>query len=299
MTLEESYDDWCIAQLARQIGDDADYQLFLKRAANYKNVYRADQGFMWPKDADGNWIEPFDPKFPTGRGGRNYFTENNTYTYNWDVPHDYQGLFQLMGGRQAAENELDELFRADLGTPRYHFYDLFPDSTGMVGEFSMGNEPSFAIPYLYNHLGAPWKTQKRIRQLLEFWFTDTPFGIPGDEDGGAMSAWVVFSMMGFYPVVPGVPVYELGSPVFDRVTVRLHNGRTLRLICRNNSPDNKYIRSVRFNGQLENQIWFRHADVQKGLTLRLDMSNMPNLLLGADPGKFPPSGMQLNPAALE
>jgi predicted alpha-1,2-mannosidase len=299
VTLAESYDDWCIAQLARQLGNNADYQLFLKRAAFYKNVYRTDQGFMWPKDAAGDWIEPFDPRFPTGRGGRNYFAENNTYTYNWDVPHDYQGLFRLMGGSRAAETKLDELFRADLGVPRYAFYNYSPDSTGLVGEFVMGNEPSFAIPYLYNHLGAPWKTQKRLRQLLGFWFTDTPMGIPGDEDGGGMSAWVVFSMMGFYPVVPGVPVYELGSPVFDRVTIHLQNGNTLRLICRNNSPDNKYIQSVRFNGQPENQVWFRHADVLKGLTIRLDMSSRPNLSLGSDPAKFPPSSLTLNPSNFE
>jgi predicted alpha-1,2-mannosidase len=296
VTMEQSYDDWCTAQLARQLGNGADVQLFLKRATFYKNVYRPDKGFMWPKDADGNWVEPFDPKFPTGRGGRNYFTENNTYTYNWDVQHDFAGLFQLMGGTRAAEAKLDELFRTDIGKAKHEFFNLYPDSTGMVGEFSMGNEPSFAIPYLYNHLGAPWKTQKRVRQLLEYWFTDTPLGIPGDEDGGGMSAFVVFSMMGFYPVVPGVPVYELGSPVFDRVTIRLHNGKTFRLVCRNNSRDNKYIKSVRLNGRTQNQIWFRHADVLKGLTIQLDMSNTPNTALGTEASEFPPSSLALDPA---
>jgi predicted alpha-1,2-mannosidase len=299
VTLEQSYDDWCTAQIARQLGNDTDTDLFLKRAANYKNVYRPDKGFMWPKDADGNWIEPFNPKFPTGRGGRDYFTENNTYTYNWDVQHDLHGLAQLMGGNRAAEQKLDELFRTDVGKPKHEFFNLFPDSTAMVGEFSMGNEPSFAIPYIYNHLGAPWKTQKRVRQLLEYWFTDTPLGIPGDEDGGGMSAFVVFSMMGFYPVVPGVPVYELGSPVFDRVTIHLHNGKTFGLVCKNNSHDNKYVNRVRFNGRGQNQIWFRHADVLKGLTIRLDMSNTPNTALGADASNFPPSSLALDPATLE
>lgn len=297
VTLGQSYDDWCTAQVARQLGNDADYQLFLKRAAYYKNVYRQDKGFVWPKDADGNWIEPFDPRFPTGRGGRNYFTENNTYTYNWECQHDFQGLAELMGGRRAAEAKLDELFRTDLGKPKYEFFSLFPDSTGMVGEFSMGNEPSLAIPYIYNHLGAPWKTQKRIRQLLEFWFTDTPLGMPGDEDGGGMSSFVVFSMMGFYPVVPGVPVYELGSPVFDRVTIHLHNGKTFRIVCKNNSPDNKYINSIRLNGRSQGQLWFRHADLLKGLTVQLDMSNTPNTALGAEPADFPPSSLALDPAA--
>jgi predicted alpha-1,2-mannosidase len=162
----------------------------------------------------------------------------------------------------------------------------------------MGNEPSFAIPYVYNHLGAPWKTQKRLRQLLEYWFTDTPLGIPGDEDGGGMSAFVVFSMMGFYPVVPGVPVYELGSPVFDRVTIRLHDGKTFRLICKNNSHDNKYIKRVSLNGRPQNQIWFRHGDVLRGLTVQLEMSNTPNTSLGTNPAEFPPSNLALDPATL-
>lgn len=296
VTLEQSYDDWCTAQIARQLGNDPDYQLFLKRAAYYKNVYRADKHFMWPKDSAGKWIEPFDPKFPTGRGGRNYFTENNTYTYDWDVQHDLRGLAQLMGGTRAAEAKLDELFRTDIGKPKYEFYALIPDSSGMVGEFSMGNEPSLHIPYIFNHFGAPWKTQKHIRQLLEYWFTDTPLGMPGDEDGGGMSSFVVFSMMGFYPVVAGVPVYELGSPVFDRVTIRLHNGKTLRIVCKNNSHYNKYINAVRLNGRPQNQVWFRHSEVLKGLTIQLDMSNTPNTSLGARPDEFPPSSITLDPA---
>jgi predicted alpha-1,2-mannosidase len=299
VTLEQSYDDWCTAQMARALGNEADFQLFLKRAANYKNVYRPDKGSVWPKDADGAWIEPFDPKFSGGMGGRDYTTENNAYTYDWDVQHDFQGLAQLMGGTRAAEAKLDQLFRADLGRSRYEFFATFPDSTGMVGEFSMGNEPSLAIPYIYNHLGAPWKTQKRVRQLLEYWFTDTALGMPGDEDGGGMSAFVVFSMMGFYPVVPGVPVYELCSPVFDRVTIKLHNGKTLSLVCRHNSRDNKYLQSVRLNGQSQSRVWFRHADALKGLTIDLEMGNTPNAALGAQPADFPPSGMEVDPRTFE
>ena len=145
----------------------------------------------------------------------------------------------------------------------------------------MGNEPSLAIPYLYNHMGAPWKTQKRIRMLLETWFPDTTLGIPGDEDGGGLSAFVVFSMMGFYPVCPGVPAYDLGSPVFDKTTIRLHNGKTLRIISHHNSKDNKYVESIRLNGQPLQQVWFRHADIVNGGTLELKMSHTPNTQLGA------------------
>ncbi|HWW02914.1 MAG TPA: GH92 family glycosyl hydrolase [Candidatus Acidoferrum sp.] len=299
VTLEQSYDDWCTAQMARALDKDADYQLFLKRAAYYKNVYRQDKGFMWPKDAKGNWIEPFDPRFSGGQGGRDYTTENTDYTYNWDVQHDFDGLAHLMGGYKAAETKLDQLFRADLGRSKYEFFAVFPDSTGLVGQFSMGNEPSLVIPYVYNHLGVPWKAQKRLRQLLEYWFTDTALGIPGDEDGGGMSAFVVFSMMGFYPTVPSVPMYELGSPVFARVTVRLHNGKTLRVVCKNNSADNKYVKNFRLNGQLQNKVWFRHADVVKGATLDLEMADTPNPALGADPASFPPSSLNLDPRKLQ
>lgn len=295
VTLAQSYDDWCTAQVARDLGDEGDYALFLKRAADYTNVFRQDKGHMWPRDAQGNWIEPFDPGWSGGQGGRDYTTENNDYTYDWDVQHDLQGLFKLMGGRAAAEAKLDELFRHDLGRSKYEYFAKFPDSTGMVGEFSMGNEPSLHIPFIYDFLGAPWKTQKRVRMLLDTWFTDTTMGMPGDEDGGGMSAFVVFSMMGFYPVTPGVPVYSLCSPVFDRIRIHLHNGKTFTIVCRDNSSDNKYIQNIELDGKQLNQVWFRHADLVKGGTLKLQMGDTPNTSLGSDPSTFPPSAMSVNP----
>lgn len=299
VTLENSYDDWCLAQLARAAGHESDRELFLKRAAFYTNLYRADKGFMWPKDSSGNWIEPFDPKFSGGMGGRDFTTENNAYTYNWSVQHDLAGLAELMGGRAATEAKLDELFRTDLGRSKYEFFSVFPDSTGMVGQYSMGNEPSFVTPYIYNHLGSPWKTQKRVRQLLQAWFTDTYLGIPGDEDGGGMSAFVVFSMMGFYPVVPGVPVYEVGSPVFDKVTIQLSNGKKLRLVANHTSHDNKYVGSLKLNGKPQDRLWFQHADVLRGLTITADMSNTPNRGLGSRAEDLPPSSLRFDPQTLE
>jgi predicted alpha-1,2-mannosidase len=299
VTLEQSYDDWCTAQIARALGNAADFELFIKRAANYRNVYRQDKGFMWPKDAEGNWIEPFDPKNSGGPGGRDYFTENNGFTYNWDVQEDFTGLFALMGGRSAAEAKLDQLFREEAGRPKFEYYNQFPDSTGLVGQFVMGNEPSLDIPYIYNHLGVPWKTQKRIRMLLDSWFTDTLQGVPGDEDGGGLSAFVVFSMLGFYPVVPGVPVYELGSPVFDAATIHLPNGKSLGLVCKNNSHENKYVQSVRLNGKTTNRLWFRHAEMANGLTIELEMSDTPNHSLGVNPSDLPPSALGFNPMELE
>ena len=295
VTEAQSYDDWCAAQMARALGDDTDYQFFVKRAGNYQNLFRTDKGHVWPKDADGNWIEPYEPGFSGGQGGRDYTTENNGYTYDWDVQHDLQGLFELMGGRAKAGAKLDQLFREPLGMSKYEFWAKFPDASGLVGQFSMGNEPNLHIPYLYNYLGTPWKTQKRVRMLLDTWFTDTTLGMPGDEDGGGMSAFVVFSMMGFYPVTPGVPVYNLASPVFDRITIHLHNGKNLTIICRNNSRDNKYVQSIKLNGRPLNQVWFKHADIVNGGTLELQMGNTPNEKLGTDPADFPPSARLLGP----
>src|SRR5579884_2779373 len=296
VTEAQSYDDWATAQLARALGKHSDYQLFLKRSANYKNVFRQDRGHVWPKDAEGNWIEPFDPGWSGGQGGRDYTTENNGYTYDWDVQHDLQGLFELMGGRAKAEAKLDQLFREPLGRSKYEFWAKLPDASGLVGQFSIGNEPSLHIPYIYNYLGAPWKTQKRIRMLLDTWFTDTSLGMPGDEDGGGMSSFVVFSMMGFYPVTPGVPIYDLASPVFDRITIHLHNGKTFSIICLNNSKDNKYIQSIRLNGKPLHQVWVRHADIIKGGILQLQMGDVPNTNLGSDPADLPPSAISINPA---
>lgn len=295
VTEAQSYDDWSTAQLARALGNDADYRFFLKRAANYKNLFRQDKGHVWPKDADGNWIEPFDPGWSGGQGGRDYTTENNGYTYDWDVQHDLEGLFELMGGRTKAEAKLDQLFREPLGRSKYEFWAKFPDASGLVGQFSMGNEPSLHIPYIYNYLGGPWKTQQRVRMLLDTWFTDTSLGMPGDEDGGGMSSFIVFSMMGFYPVTPGLPIYDLASPVFDRVTVRLHNGKTFHIVCLNNSKDNKYIQTIRLNGKPRNQVWLRHADIVGGGTLELQMGTVPNTKLGTASTDFPPSAISINP----
>ena len=295
VTLENSFDDWSIAQLAGVLHKPQDEALFLERAANYKHLFRADKALMWPKDSDGQWIEPLDPKFGGGMGGRDYYDENNGYTYTWDVPQDFNGLIQLMGGTAKATANLDQLFREPLDRSKYEFQAKFPDSTSMVGQFSMGNEPSLAIPYIYNRLGAPWKTQKRVRMLLESFFTDTFQGIPGDEDGGGMSAFVVFSMLGFYPVTPGIPTYDIGSPVFEKATLHLRNGKDFVLIAHHTSRDNKYVQSIRLNGKALEQVWFRHADVVNGGTLELTMGATPNTTLGTAPASFPPASIDVHP----
>ncbi|MCE5269377.1 MAG: glycoside hydrolase family 92 protein [Planctomycetaceae bacterium] len=294
VTLDNSYSDWCIAQLAAFDNNRSDRDLFMKRANNYKNVFRTEKGCVWPKDAEGRWIEPFDPKL----AGREYFTENNGYTYNWDVVHDLHGLFALMGGRAKAEAKLDQLFREDLGLPKFKFWTIQPDASGMVGQFVMGNEPSFHIPYLHDYLGAPWKTQKRVRMLLDTWFTDNLFGMPGDEDGGGMSAFVVFSMMGFFPATPGIPVYAIGSPVFDETSIKLSNGKTFTVKAVNNSAANKYIQSATLNGKPWGKPWFTHADLLGGGVLELTMGKQPNKEWGSREADAPPSSLDYRPSDL-
>jgi predicted alpha-1,2-mannosidase len=295
VTLENSFDDWSIAQLARVMGRPESEAFFLQRAANYKNLFRADKGMMWPKDSEGRWIEPLDPKFDGGMGGRDFFDENNGYTYTWDVMHDLNGLIARMGGAEKATANLDQLFRESLGRSKYEFQAKFPDSTSMVGQFSMGNEPSFAIPYIYNRLGQPWKSQKRIRMILESFFTDTLQGMPGDEDGGGMSAFVVFSMLGFYPVTPGIPIYDIGSPIFDKATIHLKNGNTFVIVAHSTSHENKYVQNIRLDGKVLDQVWFRHADIVKGGRLELTMGDTPNTLLGAGPLSYPPASIEVHP----
>ena len=286
VTLAASYDDWALAQMAKELGKSDDYSLFSKRAENYKNLYWKEKGFFMPKDKDGNWID-IDPAFDGGMGGRDYYDENNGWTYLWGVQHNIPELQKLMGGKAAFEQRLDQLFREDLGRSPYELYARFPDFTGIIGQFSMGNEPSFHIPYLYNLTDSPWKTQKKIRMLLNTWFKDNIHGIPGDEDGGGMSAFIVFSAMGFYPVTPGIPVYTIGSPLFSKVTVNLPNKKQFIVSAPDCSERNKYIQSAKLNGHVLNGPWFSHDDIINGGVLELVMGPYPNRHWGTDTMAIP------------
>ncbi|WP_031527458.1 GH92 family glycosyl hydrolase [Dyadobacter crusticola] len=274
VTLGGAYDDWAVAEFAAELGKTEDQAVFSKRALNYKKLWNKEQMMFIPKDRKGNFIK-IDPKFDGGMGGREYYDENNGYTYKWQVQHDIPGLIGLMGGKQQFEAELDQLFREDLGRSKYEFWAKFPDATGNVGQFSMGNEPSFHIPYLYNST-SPWKTQKHIRFLLDVWFKDNIFGIPGDEDGGGMTAFVVFSSMGFYPLTPGKPEYTIGSPLFEKTTIDLQNGKQFTVLANGASVVNKYIQSARFNGKPLNKPSFTHTELMAGGTLELEMGPKPN-----------------------
>jgi predicted alpha-1,2-mannosidase len=275
VTLAQSYDDWALAQFAKELGKMDDYKFFLEKSQNYKNLFWYEKGFFMPKHEDGSWID-IDPKFDGGMGGRYYYDENNGWTYLWNVQQDILGLQELMGGKKIFEERLDQLFREDLGRTTYELNARFPDFTGIVGQFSMGNEPSFHIPYLYNFTNSPWKTQKKIRMLLNTWFKDNIFGIPGDEDGGGMSAFVVFSAMGFYPITPGIPAYTIGSPLFSKVTINLPNGKKFIVNAPNCSETNKYVQKVFINGKEIDRLWFTHNDIINGGIITLEMGKYPN-----------------------
>jgi predicted alpha-1,2-mannosidase len=289
VTLETAYDDWAVAQLAKALGHTADATYFTKLAENYKNVFNPAIGFMAPKSADGNWVAEFDPKLGGGQGGRDYFTEVDSWLYTFNVQFDSAGLIQLLGGRGPFNAKLDQLFVEQYGTSKYKFLSQFPDATGLVGLYAQGNEPSFHIPYLYDFSGQPWKTQKRVRELLSLWYGDGPLGIPGDDDGGETSSWYVLRSLGFYPVCPGSPVYEIGSPIFSRSVIRLGEHETFTILADHVSAQNKYIQSAMLNGKPWSKPWFRQTDMGNGGVLALEMGDKPNRQWGSALEDAPPS----------
>lgn len=289
VTLEHAYDDWCIAQAAKALNNEEDYNYFMKHAYNYRNVYDEKTGFMSPRTAEGSWVEDFDPKFGGGQGGRDYFAECNSWIYTFHVQHDVQGLINLIGGRKKFEERLDSLYIEQYDGPKYDFLKQFPDATGLMGQYCHGNEPAFHIPYLYNYAGVPWKSQRKVREIMELWYNDGPLGICGDEDGGAMSSWYVFSAIGFYPVCPGRPLYDIGSPIFDEVKIDVGNNKVFTIKAENNSPKNKYIQSALLNGEPIDKPWFLHSDISGGGILTLYMGDRPNKAWGSKQEAAPPS----------
>ena len=290
ITLENCYDDWCMSILAQTLGKEDDYRYYLKRAYNYRNVFDSVTGFMRPKAADGRWIEPFDPIWSGGQGGREFYTENNGWNYTWYVPHDVEGLIRLMGGPDNFVAKLQTMFETNV--PLYRKYDFlkqYPDMTGWIGMYSHGNEVTWHIPYLYNYAGQPWWTQRRVRQIMDIWYGAGPLGYCGDEDYGEMASWYVFSAMGFYPVAPGRPVYDIGCPLFEKATMDLGNGKTFTVEAKGVSAQNKYIQSASLNGEKIDRAWFTHEELQKGGVLVLQMGPRPNYSWGTDVKNLPPS----------
>jgi predicted alpha-1,2-mannosidase len=276
VTLEHSYDDWCLAQLAKALGKNEDYKYFNKRSRNYKNLFNPQTGFFAPRDKDGKWIEPFSPQLSSGYGARMYYTENNAWTWNFSVQHDIPALIELLGGKENFVKRVDAIFNESPEISKWKFMGQFPDATGLNGMFVAGNEPSMHIPYLYDYAGYAWKTQRRIREILDMWFDDKPLGIPGDEDGGGLCSWYVFSAMGFFPVTVGGGRYAIGSPFFEKVTISLPNGKTFTVNAKNCSKKNKYIQSAELNGKELNSPFVQHSDIVNGGSLNFIMGERPN-----------------------
>ncbi|RMG67784.1 MAG: glycoside hydrolase family 92 protein, partial [Bacteroidetes bacterium] len=285
-TLEYCYDDWCIAQMAKALGKDEDYAYFMDRASWYRNLYDASTGFMRAKLADGSWKVPFDPQYSSHDFDVAEYTEGNAWQHSWFVPHDPQGLIDLHGGREPFITKLDSLFEID-SEIRGEFASA--DISGLVGQYAHGNEPSHHIAYLYSYAGAPAKAADRLRHIMATQYSTAPDGLCGNEDCGQMSAWYVFSAMGFYPVNPAEGVYVLGSPLFARTEIDLPGGKTFALVAEGVSQENRYIQAATLNGQPLERVYLTHEEVVAGGELLLQMGPEPHPTWGTAPEAAPPS----------
>ncbi|MBK8884940.1 MAG: GH92 family glycosyl hydrolase [Bacteroidales bacterium] len=302
-TLELAYDDWCIAQFASALGKHEDYELFIKGASNYRNLWDSQTRFMRPKKYDGSWLPEiegheqeivkegdhsyykyFDPLL-VGRRPNRYYTESNAWQYIWSVQHDIQGLINLFGGRKEFIAKLDTFFEMspDITPPKY------VGVVGTIGQYVHGNQPSHHVAYLYDYAGEPWKTQQRAREVCEELYRTGPGGICGNEDMGSLSSWYVLSAMGFYPVTPGSPYYAIGSPLFGEVRIKSGNTKVFIIKANNNSGKNKYIQSATLNGKAITRTWISHKEITEGGTLLFQMGPVPNKSWGSKPEDAPPS----------
>lgn len=282
-TLEYSWDDYAMSLYARKLGKQSDAEMFLKRSHNYQNIFDSSIGFIRGKTADGQWISPFDPAEP-------YYNfmmkEASGWSTLWLVPHDVQGLVNLLGGREKAVAKLDEFF-----SKPYHPKGICRDCTGVIGQYVQGNQPDQQAAYYYNWVGQPWKTQALTRKILkEMYGSDlSGFAFPGMDDQGATASWYVMSAMGFYTVDPSSPYYIMGSPLFTKSSLQLANGKTFEIEARNNSDTNIYIQSATLNSKPWNKPWFSHADIANGGKLVLTMGPAPSTSWGSSPDAAPPS----------
>src|SRR3954452_5185724 len=267
-TLEYAYDDWCIAQAAKKLGRNDVYDAYMKRSENYKNVWDASIGFMRPKMSDGQFRKEFDPLRTIDEG----FIEGNAWNYSYYVPQAPDTLIAMMGGKKKFTTHLDSLFTMEL--PDKYFAET-EDITrdGIIGNYVHGNEPSHHILYLYNFTDEPWKAQARVRQILPMQYKNTPDGLGGNDDAGQMSAWYIFSSLGFYPIAPASDQYWLGSPAVDAATLTLENGNTLTIKAINQSDKNVYVQKVLLNGKQLDRRYITHSEIMNGGELIFYMSS--------------------------
>ncbi len=285
-TLEYCYDDWCIGQMAKMLGHDEDYRYYSKRAAWYKNVFDKSTCFMRGRTSDGGWRTPFDPFLSNHYRENDDFCEGTSWQWTFFVPHDGKGLINLMGGKERFISKLDSLF---IVSSELHGSTPAPDITGLTGQYAHGNEPGHHTLYMYNYAGQPWKGQQRIRDILYNFYNTSPGGLCGNDDTGQMSAWFVFSAMGFYPVTHGQGVYFIGTPAFEDVSLCHANG-TLKIRANNVSKQNCFIQSVKLNGIPYDKNWLHHEDLfRSGAELEFEMGSQPNTAWGSSEESLPPS----------
>lgn len=282
VTLETSYDDWCVAQLAKKLGKTEDYDHFMKRAMFYKNVYDQKTGFFRGKDDKGNWVTPFDP-LTYGANGNSPYTEGNAWQYLWYVPQDVSGMISMMGGDLKFTAKLDQFFtlKDAPGT-------INENSSGFIGQYAHGNEPSHHTAYLYDYAGQPWKTQAYVTQVMNELYNNSFSGYSGNDDCGQMSAWYIFSSMGFYPVNPASRIYVIGSPLLSKAVIHLADNKTFTMTAKNAGKDNMYIQSVKLNGKKYNNTYITHDDIINGGELEFTMGSTPNKKWGTDLKSRPP-----------
>jgi predicted alpha-1,2-mannosidase len=300
-TMELAYNDWCIAQMAREMGKEGDYALFMNRAGNYKNVFDIESQFMRPRKADGTWLpfladntqeivqngqhsyyKYFDPLL-VGRRPNRHYTESNAWQYLWSVQHDPAGLIGLLNGNEAFSSRLDTFFTMtpSITPPKY------VGVVGTIGQYVHGNQPSHHVAYLYNYAQKPWLTQEMARRVMNQLYRTGPGGLPGNEDMGSLSSWYVLSAMGLYPVTPGSPQYAIGSPIFEEATIHLPEGKEFLISAVNNSSQNKYIQSATLNGNSFDRSWISHAEIMAGGKLEFIMGPEPNKHWAASPESVP------------
>ncbi len=266
--MEYAYNDWCIAQISEQVNNDSTREEFMKRSEYYNNVYDPKIGFMRPKLANGTFRERFDPMDTHGQG----FIEGNAWNYGLYVPQNIDKMISMMGGKEQFSKHLDSLFTIDIEEKYIAKHeDITRD--GIIGNYVHGNEPGHHIPYLYNWTGHPEKTQERVRMIMKTMYAPTVDGLCGNDDSGQMSAWYVFSSLGFYPVTPGSPYYALGSPLVKDAKLHLNNGNELIIIAKNQSKENVYVKNVTVNGKKLNGLLLSHQEMMKGGTIIFEMSN--------------------------
>ena len=269
ITLEQAFDDWCVAQLAKKLGKNNDHERFMKRSAFYRNLFNPETGFFQSKNDKGEWIEPFDP-YKYGANGGYPFTEGNAWQYFWYVPQNIPDLITLTGGNKAFTTKLDTFF-----TVNHQSGELNDNASGFVGQYAHGNEPSHHVAYLYTCAGEPWKTQKYVAHIMNNLYNDTSSGYAGNDDCGEMSAWYIFGALGFYPVNPASGEYIIGTPMLEKPTIHLPDGKTFAIKAPRKKGNEIYIRSIKLNGKKYTKNYITHQDILNGGTLEFVMSATP------------------------